>query len=566
MKLAPIFFAMLPALTVFASQAEVYQVAELGVIEGYKSSFSAGLNNNNQTVGTVSNQFNFPIDLAAVNYEATVIVQNLSAAEIEEVKKGNVNAKALAVLVAYLKGSTNDFKVQRFAEAFAMRYDSRQLIQLRETKTPHTNYEYMVDINDDGTILGYASAPFTKQSFTPAATTAVPSPVMQQLWVPENGFVLGMVVNNGTRRALQPIYTNYGGGISIPRAISQSGHIVGSGSVSLDQSIADLINTSCDGATEPKAICYYRSIGTVANAQYRINGLRWTLNSNGVPGPATELGFLGNKKTGVAHTRTDYPAVTYTSTPIEVNNAGIVVGSSVYTDSDDIRYNPFNGRDEVFTVNQATVWQGSELTMLMDVKEWESSRALAINDKNFIVGAARKDWTKGAERFFIYDMVSQKLTFPNDLFGTATTVPAAINNNNQIVGTTETFTEGSSNRRNVGFWYDMATDNFKDLNKLLPCNSGYTITAAVDINDKNVIVATATKKVDQRDSKGEIVKDSAGNPVKEEVAIAVQLNPVPNGTPDACTTAADAGYERQGGGFGFWMLLLVPLMYRRVKG
>jgi hypothetical protein len=565
MKLAPIFFAMLPALTVFASQAEVYQVAELGVIEGYKSSFSAGLNNNNQTVGTVSNQYNYPIDLAAINYSASVIVANLSAAEIEEVKKGNVNAKALAVLVTYLKGSTNDYTVQRFADAFGMRFDTRQLVQFRETKTPSTNYEYMVDINDDGTILGYASAPFTKQSFTPAATTAVPTPVAQQLWVPENGFVLGMVLNNGNRRSLQPLYTNYGGGISIPRAISQTGHIVGSGSVSLDQTVADQINTTCNGAAEPKAICYYKAIGSVSNTQYRINGLRWKLDNNGVPGVATELGFLGNKKTGVAHTRTDYPAVNYTSSPVKVNNAGVVVGSSVYTDSDDIRYNPFIGRDEVFTVSQATVWQGAELSMITDVKEWESSRAMAINDKSYIVGAARKDWTKGAERFFIYDMVSKKLTFPNDLFGTATTIPVAINNNNQVVGTTETFTEGSSNKRNVGFWYDIATDSFKDLNKLLPCNSGYTITAAIDINDKNVIVATATKKVDQRDSKGEIVKDSAGNPVKEEIAIAVQLNPVPNGTPDACTTEADAGYKRQGSSLGFWWLMLLPFIYRRVK-
>ena len=87
MKLTPIFFAMLPALAVFASQAEVYQVAELGVVEGYKSSFSAGINNNNQTVGTASNQFNFPVDLAAVIYAHQIITTNLTTAEIEEVKK-----------------------------------------------------------------------------------------------------------------------------------------------------------------------------------------------------------------------------------------------------------------------------------------------------------------------------------------------------------------------------------------------------------------------------------------------------------------------------------------------
>ena len=93
MKLTPIFFAMLPALAVFASQAEVYQVAEIGIADSYKSSFAAGINNNNQTVGTASNQYNFPVDLAAVNYASTIITSNLTAAEIEEVKKDEQSVK-----------------------------------------------------------------------------------------------------------------------------------------------------------------------------------------------------------------------------------------------------------------------------------------------------------------------------------------------------------------------------------------------------------------------------------------------------------------------------------------
>jgi len=564
MKLAPIFFAMLPALTVFASQAEVYQVAELGLVEGYKSSFSAGINNNNQTVGTASNQFNFPVDLTAVNYEAAIITANLTAAEIEEVKKGNVNAKALAVLVGYLKSSAADFTVQRFSDAFPMRYDLRQQVKLRETQPAQTNYEYFVDISDDGTMLGYASAPFVKQAFTPTATETTPNPVTQQLWVPQDGFMQSLVLSNGSRQVLNPLYTNYGGGISLARAMSNSGIVVGTGSVSLDPAIATLLDTSCTGAAEPKALCYYKAIGNVTSAPYRVTGLIWRLDANGVPGPATELGYLGDKKTGKPHTRTDYSAINYTSAPSDVNDAGIAVGVSVYTDSDDIRYNPFTYMDGIFSVNQATVFQGSELTMITDVKEWESSRAFSINNKNIIVGAARKLWYQGPDRFFVYDLNTQKLSFPTDLFGTATTVPAAINENNQVVGTTEAFSDGSSIRRSVAFWYDMSTNSFKDLNTLLPCNSGYTLVSAQDINDKNVIVATATKKVEQRDVKGEIIKDSAGNAVMEEVAMAVQLTPVANGTPDTCTTEVDEGYERKGGSFGWLTLLLLPLLRRRL--
>jgi hypothetical protein len=81
-----------------------------------------------------------------------------------------------------------------------------------------------------------------------------------------------------------------------------------------------------------------------------------------------------------------------------------------------------------------------------------------------------------------------------------------------------------------------------------------------------VIVATATKKTEMRNSKGEIVKDAAGNPIIEEVPVAVQLTPVANGTIDKCGGVVEDGYERKGGSFGFgWLLLMLPLLGRRLR-
>jgi hypothetical protein len=116
--------------------------------------------------------------------------------------------------------------------------------------------------------------------------------------------------------------------------------------------------------------------------------------------------------------------------------------------------------------------------------------------------------------------------------------------------------------------YDLTADKFTNLNDLLPCNSGYTIVSAMDINDKNVIVATAIKSVDKRDLKGDVVKDSTGAAVKEEVAVAVQLNPIAGGAVDNCTSPEATTYERKGGNFGFFSLLLLPLLLlrRRVRG
>ena len=150
------------------------------------------------------------------------------------------------------------------------------------------------------------------------------------------------------------------------------------------------------------------------------------------------------------------------------------------------------------------------------------------------------------------------------MFETATTTPKKINDNNKIVGITEVFTPGTSARSNVGFVYDLPSNTFKDLNSLLQCNSGYNIVSADDINDNNVILATAVKQVEKRDVKGELVLDSAGNVIKEPVAISVQLNPIANGTIDNCSTELSEGYERQGGAVHFgWMSLLLMLGFFR---
>ena len=61
MKFTPMFVALLPALTVFASQAATYQVVELGPISTHKSTFSQAINNNNQSIGNASDMYNYPV-------------------------------------------------------------------------------------------------------------------------------------------------------------------------------------------------------------------------------------------------------------------------------------------------------------------------------------------------------------------------------------------------------------------------------------------------------------------------------------------------------------------------
>jgi hypothetical protein len=565
MKFTPILIAMLPALAVTATQAAVYQVVDLGTAEGYKSSFAAAINNSNQSVGTNSNQFNFPVDISAVDFTDTVITNNLTAAEIEEVKKGTVNAKALTVLVSYLKNNTSVYAVQRFADAFAVRLDSKERVSLRQTGNLVNNYEYLTDINDQGQILGYATAPFTLQSFTPAPSTAVPTPVTVKLWIPQGGHQLGVVLHQGQKYTLPPLNTELAGGFSLPRGINNNGKVIGLGSVGMTDEMRKNIATLCTGATEPVELCYYRQ--AQAGILYTSAALVWQLDSNGKPGTPVKMPFLGDKNTGLAHTNTNFDPINYPinyqSQLMDLNDLGVIVGSSVFTDSADIRFSPFTYRDEIFTTSKAVYFIDNKIESFINHAEWEGSNALAINNKNIITGTVRKNWYQGPDRMFVYDISAKKLTFPADFFSSATTTPEAINNNNMIVGTTEVFTTGSTTRRNVGFMYDLTADKFTNLNDLLPCNSGYTIVNAMDINDKNVIVATAVKSTDKRDSKGDVVKDSNGVAVKEEVAVAVQLTPVAGGAVDNCSKKEETTYERKGGATGALALLLLPLVLLR---
>lgn len=565
MKFTPMFVALLPALTVFASQAATYQVVELGPISTHKSTFSQAINNNNQSIGNASDMYNYPVDLDDVDFDAQVITANLSVVEIEETKKGNVSAKALAVLLEYLSSGANDFSVQRYARTFPLRLDTKQMVRIRETSSLQTNNEYLVGINDLNHLTGHATAAFVQQRFTPAATSTEPNPVEQTLWVPQKSHLQAILITDKGRFTLEPYYNDIAGGYAITRGLNNTGMIIGFGSTGIDDAIADSIKKTCDGAQAPEALCLYQS---ALNNPFTSNGLVWELDTFGKPGTAKVLKVFGDRYSGQPHTRKEYSAVTYSSTPNDLNDFGLIVGESTLTDSTDIRYSPVTGRDEVYSANHAAIFDGDELKHFINDKEWLSSSAASVNNKGIVTGYANKIITSAIRsKFFIYDYNTDKLTFPTDLFETATTTPKKINDNNKVVGTTEVFTPGTSARSNVGFIYDIPTNTFKDLNSLLQCNSAYNIVAANDINEKNVILATAVKQVEKRDVKGELMLDTAGNVIKEPVAIAVQLNPIANGTIDNCSTELTQGYERQGGSIHFgWSLVLLALgLYRRRK-
>lgn len=563
MKFTPLFVAIGAAFTAIATQAATYQVVELAPVDGYKNSFASAINNNNQIVGNLTTRFNFPIDLTGVDFANTAITGSLTAAEIEEVKKGNINAKALTVLLFYMQTNQAEYRLQRVPNVYSSRLDSKELFNLRETATQKTNDEYLVDISDRGEFLGYGSATFTKKPFTPAPTETTPNPAEQQLWTPVAGANLGVIASERGKVTLPPGYTEYGGGLSIPRAINNTGRVIGVASMSMAETNIQTIKANCTGKTIPVELCYHVSAGL-----YDTKPVYWQLDDSGKPAAPVMLGYVGDKGTGKPHTKTDYPAISYGSVLNDVNDRGVIVGLSTYSNSDDIVsvYNQYtlSWQDVISSGNHAAIFDGNEIKTFIDVKRWYSSEAKAVNNKDLIVGYASEVVNgNAAPRFFVYDYATQKLAFPTTLFSTANTVPEAVNDNGYVVGTSQNYIAGFAKPRQVGFLYDNAKGTFQDLNKLVACNTPYNIVQAVDINEKNVIIANAVKEVEKRDSKGEVIKDAAGNPEKEEVPVALQLVPIANGSIDSCSPPPDATYERQGAASGWFSLLLLPLLWFR---
>jgi hypothetical protein len=560
MKKTALVAAMMPALLSVASHAEVYQIKEIGNVTTHRQVFATALNNNNQVIGTATGLFNHPYDVTNVDFTNKTFVDNLTEAQIAALKNNQGDAKSLSVLLTYLVATKDSAKTSKVADSFPLRLDSLEFQRLRGVNSVQSNYEILNDINDLGWAVGTATAPSTKQSFTPAPTTETPNPTATFYWVPELPKQTAIWVKDGQPVALPPLETKLGG-FSSANAINNNGVVVGTGSISISNH-DDAIKT-CNGAAQPVNVCL------TSTPLYKSGGLKWQLNGDGSVSTPVVLPFLGEKGTNQANAKEDFKNISYSTEPVAINTKGLIVGQSSYSDD----ANPYTQCTffectQFIVRNLAVVIENDKATSILDPLAYTSSKALAVNDKDVVVGSAQTR-IKGvdAARFFVYDHSSKQISWPTDFFETANTIPRAINNQGKVVGTTQVYVSGLTSRPQVGFIYDIASKTFADLNSYLPCNSGYNIVNAVDINDKNVVIAHALQQVDKRDAKGELVKDANGAVEKEYLNKVVMLTPVANGTVSDCGKKEEQTYERKGASVGLWALLplLLLVAFRRRK-
>lgn len=611
MKLSRISLAVLPLLTVFSTTAAVYQVAELEPNTISKATFAAALNDQGDAVvtgqgftqwqlrdqqgtrRTAVNFINFPLDVSTINFENETIAAVLTAEQIEDAKLGIYDASVLNILTVLL-GANPQIRNQPVGQAVAISQPENGLpvvLPMRDLQQLRSNSEYVYDLNEQGVAVGIATAPSSKQEFTPAPDPDdedAEAPETITVWQPEPGFQYGVAATNSGPVTLLPPYTELGGGFSRAFSVNNHGLIAGSGSIGLDQDRFTSIEESCDGTDLPVVTCLntqqqagvytlaglmseVRSFQTVFSYRngYQERAMLWQLQADGTAAISQTYGFLGEKGTGESYVaENDHPDVYYYSSATAVNDNGIAVGHSLYTDKERvIRFrDQFQEYRRIFAAPHATLFRDGEVSAIVDPAEWLASTAVAISNSNIVTGYAMKT-VNGFRRskFFIYDVAANTTVFPNDFFVSSSSIPAAINDNGQIVGRAEIIIGGTTDRRQHGFVYDINSDTFRDLNTLVGCNADFTIVEASAINNNGEILATIIKTMQELDAKGEPLLDDNGNPVMSSQAKAVKLLPIANGEAENCNTEQDS-YERNAGGFGSFGLLLLAgfgLLLRR---
>ncbi len=125
-----------------------------------------------------------------------------------------------------------------------------------------------------------------------------------------------------------------------------------------------------------------------------------------------------------------------------------------------------------------------------------TSKAYNINDNNFIVGVSDTSTEFGDNENlgFVYDPEAETAMIAIPEFSDAesfrTSTAYAINNNNLIVGTAQ-ISSGNSPRR-TAFLYDYDNETLINLNDMVDCSLNWDLQIARDINDTGAIIGLGT--------------------------------------------------------------------------
>ena len=410
---------------------------------------------------------------------------------------------------------------------------------------------YFFGINDTGVKVGSMTSKELTEPYTGSTAD-------QEFWYYREFEERGFVKNaDGTETALVPPLTEYVkddetpavnvGGYSVAAKVNADGLVVGYVGTELSKNAKDRIDGCIASDTYPLDVCVqtlqfpYNQYGN-SYINYQVRGYVWQLTADG-----TAVATKDELPLGL--TPSSDSTFIYTAQGLGVNTAGIVVGRShVYRrgNKDKLAYD-------------AAYWTKNDTTGEYDyhwidmIDDRYQSIAYDINDNGILVGSY-KQYLQGYERdkFFYFDTKgTADLVTPFDFSSSAgisdlSSKPKDINNKGQVVGYIETTHDKEKPRPKAGFLFDKETDDFRNLNQLLTCESkgfekvddkwirktvevadgsGKTLTYNADlviveangINEEGVIVGTVSVRKPQYkfDSNGNLVIGDNGLPIFE---------------------------------------------------
>lgn len=554
-----------------------YQLTELGALEGAKYSYVTDVSESGHIIGIANGLYNLPVDIEHIDFSLSLI-QNaytnevnafeLSDKEItftlEDIEKNNAvatNADAHSFMIRFLANVSANYQFQKLSSLTAIKYDSGAAVEqtLFDINTPDypgvtrsvTNFYNAVA--EDGTTVGWGSAPFDKIEFTIEDETDPTS------WFTRDFIERGIIISeSGMEVPLVPQFSEYGGTSQASDIVKTAdGYIVvGNMSLGIPQTRQTNITDNCDDKYQPFSTCIEVINNQTTRGIFNKQATKWTLDN--------AFNITSTEVLGLAFTPyEDEVDFAFISNAFAVNKNGIAAGVS------NTRY---YDKDTTIITMPVYFKDGKAVEFINQPDGWQGGKSLTINDNNIVTGYATRR-VDGALRnkFFYHDIATGTTVYPDSYFTSSSSYGNSINNQGYIVGEGEVGISDSS-RRSAAFIYKIGDDKITNLNDLLPCydmdgtsSYGYSMSEAKVINENNEIFGVATKTVEKRNSLGEVVTDVNGKTEYESVAVAVKLSPIPNGTIEDCAPPDAEVYERRSASFSWYGLLLLPLIaFRRV--
>lgn len=558
-KSAAVAIAALVSGVSFQTSANTgYEIVEVGTLPSAFSSVGRDINDSGVVAGFGYDLLNLLIRTDLLDPESEVFdgiddLTNLSSSEYRYVRDylsspNGVLSNSLFQKVGITEGFVFDGSFLSLNEAF-------DVIEPNTGTLTQSNSFYPQSIDNSGNSIGTVQSPFLEElgqtSEGDEQNYFTPERLQSAYW--SNGSALTYLTGND-----DVIF----GGVSQAYSINEVGQVVGFASLEnrdflesgYEDCIAEEVENS-DGEMVPNdqiplGACIYQ---IWSSAEYNSNGRMplyeeraylWELDANG--------NVLNKRSLGKSFEIPEDVAGVVRSAAIDVNVDGVAVGSTEFISGGNT-----SSFADIYTE------EGAQRILPDDTSGYRASHGALINDNGYIVGWAFQFLsTSFRSRMFITTIdgvgVEENITFPSGFFADSSWTPNDLNNQNQIVGRAER-EQLQSQRRTVGFVYDIETDTINDLNDLIPCDSGYRIIEATAINEQGEILVSAMTEyettVDGRDYEGESVQT-------------LVLRPSESVSP--CTSDADK-QERKGASMspiqlGFLSLLgVIAFITRRRK-